>query len=141
MRAVQLFAIPMILGSVLATATDVSAQRPAMKRAPQWVVLGCRDVNFLADHDVIPVGRRDGRFTAIRIQVIGNEIHMYDLKVVYGNGAPDDIPVRLDIKAGGRTVAKDLRGRDRVIQRIEMAYGSKPNFKGHAKVCAEGLSG
>ena len=66
---------------------------------------------------------------------------MNDLKVVYGNGVPDDIQVRSEIRDGGQTRPLDLKGRgERVIDRIEMTYRAKPNFKGSAKVCVEGLS-
>jgi len=73
--------------------------------------------------------------------VAGNAVYMNDLKVVYGNGVPDDIQVRSEIRDGGQTRPLDLKGRgERVIDRIEMTYRAKPNFKGSAKVCVEGLS-
>jgi len=115
----------------------VLAQAPA----PNWVTLGCRDVSFAVDRDVVRVGRRDGRFTAIRLRVVGNDVRMLDLKVVYGSGAPDDIPVRAVIAAGGASGPLDLRGRDRAIDRIEMIYASRPNFRGHAQVCVDGRPG
>lgn len=105
---------------------------------PAWVELGCRDVNFGADRDVIGVDRRDGRFTAIRLRAFGNDVRVLDLKVIYGNGEPDDIPVRAVIRAGGQSGALDLRGRERAINRIEMTYASRPGFRGHARVCVEG---
>ena len=108
--------------------------------ADKWEELGCQKVGFLIDRDVVKVGRREGRFKAIRLDVSGNAVYMEDLKVVYGNGAPDDIPVRSEIRDGGQTRALDLKGRDRVIDRVEMVYRAKPNFKGSAKVCVFGLS-
>ncbi len=103
--------------------------------------LGCQKVGFLVDRDVIRVGRRDGKFSAIRLEVSGNTVFMNDLRVVYGNGAPDDIAVRSEIRDGGQTRALDLKGRgERVIDRIEMTYRAKPNFKGSAKVCVMGLA-
>lgn len=107
--------------------------------APAWVELGCRSVGFNVDRDVIRVGRREGSFRAIRMRVRGNDIFMYDLKVVYGNGAPDDIPLRMDIRAGSNTRAIDLKGARRIIQRIEMVYRSRPDFRGQAEVCIDGL--
>jgi hypothetical protein len=105
-----------------------------------WAELGCQRVSlFGVDHDVIDVGRREGRFKAIRLHVRGADIQMLDLKVVYGNGEPDHIPVRAVIRRGDRTRPLDLRGRERVIRRIEMTYVTIPNFKGQATVCAEGL--
>jgi hypothetical protein len=107
--------------------------------ADKWEELGCQKDGFLIDRDVVKVGRRDGRFKAIRLDVSGNTVYMEDLKVVYGNGVPDDIPVRSEIRDGGQTRALDLKGRDRVIDRVEMVYRAQPNFKGSAKVCVYGL--
>jgi len=64
---------------------------PATAQAA-WEQLGCRKVGFLVDKDVIHVGRAEGRFRSIRLLVSGNKVHMMDLKVIYANGQPDDIP-------------------------------------------------
>ena len=106
----------------------------------RWEQLGCQKVGFLVDKDVIRVGRKEGKFKAIRLQVSGNKVHMMDLKVVYANGQPDDIAVREEIRAGGQTKPLDLKGDRRAIKEIEMVYRSQPNFKGQATVCVEGES-
>jgi hypothetical protein len=110
---------------------------PATAQAA-WEQLGCRKVGFSVDKDVIHVGRSEGRFRSIRLLVSGNKVHMMDLKVIYANGQPDDIPVREEIRAGGQTRALDLKGERRAIRDIEMVYRSQPNFKGEATVCVEG---
>jgi hypothetical protein len=107
-------------------------------QAQQWLQLGCRDVDLNLERDVIRVGNRDGRFNAVRLRAAGNAVQMLDLKVVYGNGSADDIPVRARIREGGTSGALDLRGADRVIDRIEMIYARVPNFRGRARICAEG---
>ncbi len=101
-------------------------------------LLGCRKVGFLTDRDVIEVGKQDGRFSAIKLEVKENEIEVLDLKVIYGNGNPDDLAVRSIIKAGGETRWIDLKGGKRFIKQIIMVYRSKPSFKGQATVCALG---
>lgn len=118
-----------LAGAAMAlTATQASAAE----------LLGCKSVGFLTDRDVIAVGRQDGRFSAIKLEVKGNAIEMLDLKVVYGNGNPDDLQVRSNIAAGGETRWIDLKGGKRIIRQIEMLYKSKPSFKGQATVCAFG---
>ena len=104
-----------------------------------WVELGCRSVGFVADRDVIPVGRREGRFKAIKLNVSGNDVNILDLKVIYANGAPDDISVRSRIREGGETRPLDLRGFGRSIDRVELIYERRLNFGGRAKVCVQGL--
>jgi hypothetical protein len=87
------------------------------------------------------VGRREGRFKAIRLLARGNDVEMLDLSVVYSNGAPDDIPVRSLIRQGTRTRPLDLRGWERAIRKIDMVYAKRLNFRGQATVCVEGLQG
>jgi hypothetical protein len=86
----------------------------------------------------VRVGRREGTFRAIRLRARGNNVHMFDVKVVYGSGAADDIPVRANIPAGAATGPKDLRGGDRVIDRVELIYRSQPNFRGEGVICVDG---
>jgi hypothetical protein len=122
---------------VAAMTTGASAQPVG-----EWVDLGCRNVSFRTDRDTIVVGRREGRFRAIRLIARGADVEMLDLRVVYANGAPDDIPVRAVIRQGTSTRPLDLRGWERSINRIEIVYRSLPSFRGRqATVCAEGLAG
>jgi hypothetical protein len=130
MRCKHIVTMALFLLALIPASTAVQAQ--------QWTPLGCRDVDLNVDRDVIQVGARDGRFSAIRLRVGGNAIQMLDLKVVYANGEPDDIPVRARIREGGTSGALDLRGRDRAIDRIELIYARVPNFRGRAKVCVDG---
>ena len=64
-------------------ASDAFAQR----RDSDWVDLGCQTVSFRVDRDVLRVGRRDGRFGAIRLHARGGDVEMLDLKVMYGQRA------------------------------------------------------
>lgn len=135
----KLAAIVVALACTGLVAADAQAQRRD-RDDDRWVELGCREVNFIgADRDTIRVGRSEGRFKAIRLMARGNDVEMLDLRVVYSNGAPDDIPVRSMIRQGSRTRPLDLRGRERSIRQIDMVYRKPLNFRGGATVCAEGL--
>ncbi|HEY1246907.1 MAG TPA: hypothetical protein VGF29_18950 [Hyphomicrobiaceae bacterium] len=133
MRTLAATAVAALLCTGLVT-TDAQAQRR------DWVELGCKQVSFLGvDRDTIHVGRREGRFKAIRLLARGNDVEMLDLRVIYANGAPDDVPVRALIRQGTRTRPLDLRGWERSIRRIDMVYAKRLNFRGLATVCVEGL--
>jgi hypothetical protein len=119
---------------------EVIVPGPGPGGGRDWVELGCQRVSlFGVDRDTIRVGRREGRFKAIRLHVRGADINMLDLTVVYSNGEPDRLRVRSIIRQGERTGPLDLKGWQRSIDRIEMTYVTIPNFKGQATVCAEGL--
>lgn len=113
---------------------------PPPSAGRDWDELGCKQVSlFGKDRDVLQVGRREGRFKAIRLHVRGADVEMLDLRVIYANGQPDDIPVRHFIRQGERTRPLDLKGWERAIDRVEMVYRTVPNFKGMATVCVEGM--
>lgn len=121
-----------LIGTIAILSTGDAAARRGGKRG--WELLGSQKVGFIADKDVIQVGRKDGDFSKIKLRVKGNEVEFLDVKVIYGNGQPDDIKIRNKIRAGGETRAIDLKGGDRFIRRIELVYRSKPSFKGQATV-------
>src|SRR5262245_36159446 len=107
----------------------------------EWVELGCKEVSFRVDRDVLPVGRQEGRFYAIRLYARGGAVEMLNLRVIYANGDPDNIPVRHVLDRGERTRPLDLRGRARSMQRIEMLYRALPNRRDREPiVCVEGLA-
>jgi len=104
----------------------------------QWEELGCQKVGFGADRDVIKVGRREGRFSAIRLRVERSDVLLLSLRVVYEHGPPDDFDVKNHLRAGSETRPLDLRGERRAIKRIELVYSSIPSLRGAATLCAEG---
>ena len=124
----------------LALLMSAAALPSAFAQDGKWERLGCEEVGRRADYDEIKVGRREGRFTAIRLEAKGNSISVLDLKVIYANGTPDDIPVRSEINEGDKTRPLDLRGSDRAISSIQII--SKKDFKGpghgRASVCVYG---
>lgn len=105
----------------------------------RWEQLGCQQVQMVRDRDSINVGRRDGQYRALRLEVHGSDIHMEQLTVIYGNGEADRIPVPGYLRQGTMTPPLDLRGDRRFIQRIDMVYRAVPNFRGQAQVCVSGL--
>jgi hypothetical protein len=121
------FAILALLLAGLAAAAPAAAQG-------RWEVLGSRSVGFDVDRDVIQVGRGEGRFSRIRLRATGNGIHILDLKVVYGNGQVQDIPVRANLRAGAETRPLDLSGEARGIREIQIVYQTRANFRGRATV-------
>jgi hypothetical protein len=88
----------------------------------RWVYLGEANVDGSADHDRIKIGRDDGKFRAIQIRVERAPIQFQRVVVHYGNGADEEIAIRNRINPGGKTRVIDLRGRDRVIESVEVWY-------------------
>ena len=83
------------LAGALALAGTLADDALAQRRGEEWVELGCKEVSFRVDRDVLPVGRQEGRFYAIRLYARGGAVEMLNLRVIYANGDPDNIPVRV----------------------------------------------
>lgn len=106
---------------------------PVIESDSGTVLFGLKTVGFGTDHDVIEVGRKIGKFDKIRLRVKNNDIHLTALKVVFGNGSSKSFPYDDTVKAGTRSRWLELDG-DRFIERIELDYRSKPNFRGRARI-------
>jgi hypothetical protein len=97
------------------------------------VMFGYQNVGFGIDRDVIKVGGEIGKFDRLRLRVLGNDVHLNTLKVVYMDGTEQDLAVDADIRANSRTSWLEVQG-DKFIREIQMNYRSKPNFKGQARI-------
>ena len=113
------------------------ATQPASPTAPPStfgdVLFGTQTVGFGVDKDVIKVGTEIGKFDKVRFRILDNDIYLISAKVIYSNGEPDEVAYNAEIKQNTRTRWITLKG-DRFIDRIELLYRSKPNFKGTARV-------
>jgi hypothetical protein len=107
--------------------------------AATWVKLAETRVDHVAERDIIKIPRLTAAFSKIKLIVLNNDVEFYDLKVVYGNGKVDDIPVRNRIPAGGETRTIDLAGDDRNISQVVMTYGKGFRFRGPAVIIVLGL--
>lgn len=112
---------------------------PSQYRTAEWEFLGARSIDFHTDRDIVPVGRREGLFRAIQLLAKGSAIRVADLDVVYTNGAIDNIPIDVVIRAGGYSRVIDLKGSDRAIKEIRLSYSAPPGSRDRAEVQIFGL--
>ena len=115
-RSVLVFALAMLFVSVLSAAGSPRHGRD---------FLGSAHVDGRADHDVIHVGRSDGRFRAIQLRVNGGAIDFDRVIVHFGNGTAEELVIRSRIPSGGETRFIDLPGERRVIESVEFWYGKE----------------
>jgi hypothetical protein len=106
---------------------------------PAWELLGSRRVTFAAERDVIHVGAVEGRFTALKVQVQGGNIDMYDVRITFGDGETWSPATRLVFREGSWSRTLDLPGRARVIRTVEFRYRSQLR-RGRATIEVFGLS-
>ena len=79
-------------------------------------------MNLDVDHDTINLSYGAGRFRSIRFHVSGEPIHLYDIRVTFGNGQVQTLNFDEHIPAGSYSRSFDLAGRERVISRIDLVY-------------------
>jgi hypothetical protein len=91
-----------------------------------WVLLGAQPAGFVGfDNDLIPVGRNEGGFRKIRVAVKDRDITLNELRVIYGNGKEDVLPIKSKVEAGSSYGPLDLQGGTRTIKEIRAKYRSR----------------
>jgi hypothetical protein len=124
----------------LAAALGGLALAPATARpADEWELLGSRRVSFAAERDVIEVGVREGLFNAIKIEVAGGHLEMYNIRLTFGNGDTWSPNTRVTFREGSWSRTIDLPGPARVIRKIEFWHRSRLR-RGQATVRVFGRS-
>ena len=89
--------------------------------------IGVATYEFRPNRDIIQIGEKAGMFKSLRLEVRGSDVEVQDLKVVYGNGAVEEIKVRQVFRAGTSSRDIALSGGKRFIKQIEVTYlANKP---------------
>jgi hypothetical protein len=93
--------------------------------AQDWELLGTRQVSFRAEKDVITVTGHEGAFGAIKLEVEGGNLEMFNIRVVFGDGSVFSPDTRVSFREGSWSRTIDLPGEARIIRRIEFLYRSE----------------
>jgi hypothetical protein len=132
----------LLLAPAFASASHTLCGAPPALEAPspqgEGILLGQSHVDSRHDHDNIKVGRVDGTFRGIQLQVAGGPVEFDHVVVHFGNGSSEPIPVRYRIEDGGSTRLIELPGARRVIRSVELWY-SKGAWEGRPTVTLFGF--
>jgi hypothetical protein len=120
---------------------DFYGEKVRMPPPAAWVELGCQRVGFLDSKDTIRVGRREGAFRALKLQVSESKLRLQKIRVVFGDGGTQVLDVRAVIPAGSETPPIDLDGRRRIIDRIDLEYLPSISLKKGSRVCVLAMEG
>lgn len=100
----------------------------------RWEFLGKRTVNYGLDRDVIPVTWRDGAFDGLKIEVRGGALNMHKCVVHFESGGKQEIELKQRFGRGSDSRIVDLRGNNRLIEKIEFWYDTKNIARNKAEV-------
>lgn len=90
----------------------------------QWREIGSKEVDYNLDHDTMNITAWKGDFRRIRIGVSRAPVRFVRIVLTYGNGNTQEISIRSLIRPGGFSRSIDLRGRERVLNKVEFWYQS-----------------
>jgi hypothetical protein len=99
----------------------------------KWEKLGEGTANGKNDHDVITVGRAEGKFTALRFRVTNSNVKMQDVVVHFADGTKFSPTTRVEFKEGEMSNTIDLPGGKRTIKSVNFRY-SDGKGAGNAQV-------
>ena len=111
--------------SALGVNPGLSAVNLPAATTAEWDHVGMRPVDFRVDHDAI-LASGNGAFRAIRVDVEGGDLEMFDVKLTFGNGETFSPATRIYFREGSRSRVIDLPGDARIIRRIDFFYRSAP---------------
>jgi hypothetical protein len=108
-------------------------QPPAAFDSTGWTMLGEHTVDRRRDKDTIKVGKYAGRFDQLSFVVLDSDLELRDFTVVFPGGQRWSPRLKHFFREGARSRVIELPGKDRVIQKIELAYANTPGG-GRARV-------
>jgi hypothetical protein len=111
----------MVALAILAFATQRSPARSA-DDDKDWKVLGDAQINRKSGTAQIEVGAEEGLSRRIKFEVRGTDVEFKKVTVSYDNGDPEEIDIRDTVRRGGKTRPIDLKGGNRVIKRVVIAF-------------------
>jgi hypothetical protein len=86
------------------------------------VFLGQREVNFGIDRDTILVPRAVGPLHQLIVVARTNPVEVYNIRVLFGNGASEDYNVREKLFSTRDRLIVDLPGRARLVREVIFRY-------------------
>lgn len=108
------------LGAAALLSLALLASAAAAKE--NWRAIGTVVYDFPLQKAVLDIGQDNGRFEAIQLLVEGSDVEIADLRLIYGNGEPDDIQVRTLFKAGTTSRRIELKRGNRFIKQVIVTY-------------------
>ena len=87
-----------------------------------WKILGDAKIERKSGTTQIDFGADQGLVKRIKFEVRGADVQFKKVTVSFENGDPEDIDVRDTVKRGGKTRAIDLKGGNRAIKRVVIAF-------------------
>ena len=103
-----------------------------------WRNLGTKTVNYRLDKDVLDVQLRDGTFQQLKFVVRGGALNMHKVVVHFENGGQQEIELRHNFAPRSSSRIVDLKGNNRLIEKISFWYDTVNSSNRKAKLTVLG---
>ncbi|HRD56580.1 MAG TPA: DUF2541 family protein [Ferruginibacter sp.] len=103
-----------------------------------WRSLGTKTVNYKLDRDVLDVQLRDGVFKQLKFVVRGGSLNMHKVVVHFENGGQQEINLRHNFERRSSSRIVDLKGNNRIIEKIVFWYDTQNSANNKARVTVLG---
>lgn len=107
-------------------------------KAENWRMLGTKVVDYRIDKDVLDVSLRDGVFHQLKFVVRGGALNMHKVVVHFENGGTQELELRHSFSKNSQSRVIDLKGNNRIIEKIVFWYDTKNNANRKAKITVLG---
>jgi len=116
-----------VITAMLMAALTVLALAPARAVAADdadkdWKVLGDAQIEKKGGTAEIKVGGEEGLVKRIKFEVRGTDVEFKKVTITYENGDPEQVDIRDKVRRGGKSRAIDLKGGNRVIKKVVIAF-------------------
>ena len=98
--------------------------------ASSLTFLGQQNVADRAEYDVFQVGPRQGAFNALQVRAEGAPVEIKRIKIFFTNGSVQNIEKNVFLGPGNWSGFTDLKGSNRLINRVVFYYEARsPGWK------------
>ena len=116
-----------LIAAMLMAALTVLALAPAPAAAADdadkdWKVLGDAQIEKKGGTAEIKVGGEEGLVKRIKFEVRGTDVAFKKVTITYENGDPEQVDIRDKVRRGGKSRTMDLKGGNRVIKKVLIAF-------------------
>jgi hypothetical protein len=116
-----------LIAAMLMAALTVLALAPAPAAAADdadkdWKVLGDAQIEKKGGTAEIKVGGEEGLVKRIKFEVRGTDVEFKKVTITYENGDPEQVDIRDKVRRGGKSRTIDLKGGNRVIKKVLIAF-------------------
>ena len=100
-----------------------------------WRLMGEAWIAGPFEHEIIHVGRHEGRTARVMLVVTDSSLEVADVVIQFGNGQRWSPGLRRSFADGSRSRAIDLPGHVRFIRGVELVRGGvPPGTRAHAEL-------